>query len=116
MIERSVFGTFAAVGAAPAPPISVDDGTEWADVPAREKPPIINAGGSQNLGSANFGSSSSILTSDSVMPPLLDQPIDPAMSRERRKPFPVGFVIGLLLGIIIGAITALYSVREFVVR
>ncbi|MCC9601513.1 serine/threonine protein kinase [Stieleria sp. JC731] len=57
--------------------------------------------------------SSAAPASDSQIPPLLDQPIDPAMARHRRKPFPIGFVAGLLVGIVIGGITALLSVREY---
>ena len=69
--------------------------------------------GSSQGGSGNLSSNIGMVPSDTQIPPLLDQPIDPAMARERRKPFPLGFVVGLLLGILIGALTALYSVREF---
>ena len=90
-----------------APPIDVESANGFGATANPEAPPIID---SQQVGSANFGSEGG---SDSQMPPLLDQPVDPAMASERRKPFPFGFVIGLLLGIIIGAATALFSVREF---
>lgn len=93
-----------------APPIGMEDGDQWGGTPVVDGPPMV---GASQAGSSQVGSNVGMVPSDSQIPPLLDEPIDPAMSRERRKPFPVGFVIGLLTGILIGALTALYSVREF---
>ncbi len=90
------------------PPIDVDEMEAWPKE-SEEGLRELNAG---QPGSGNTGSHIGMVPSDSQMPSLLDQPIDPAMARERRKPFPLGFVAGMLLGILIGALTALISVRE----
>lgn len=91
-----------------APPIGVEDAEEWGDESAGG-PPMVGPG---QTGSS-VGSNSGIATSDSQMPPLLDQPVNPAMARDRHRPFPVAFVLGLVLGIVIGALSALYGVREY---
>lgn len=103
-----------------APPIGMEDGAEWSSVPVLDGPPAVHSSqlgsgpsGSEQVGSNVLGSNVGMIPSDSQMPPLLDQPVDPAMASQRRKPFPLGFVIGLLAGIVIGALTALYSVREY---
>ncbi|MCO8123033.1 serine/threonine protein kinase [Stieleria sp. TO1_6] len=97
-----------------APPIGMDGGNEWAAVPAVGAAPQIGSEqlGSSQIGSNLLGSNESLGTSDSQMPPLLDQPIDPSMPNSRRKRFPIGFVVGLLLGIVIGAITAITSILQ----
>ncbi|MCS7467869.1 serine/threonine protein kinase [Stieleria sp. ICT_E10.1] len=106
-----------------APPIGMDDGPEWGPTVAADGPPVIGSGqyssglqGSGNQSSGNQGSKVGMVPSDSSMPLVLDQPIDPSMPRERRKPFPVGFVGGLLIGIVLGALTALYCVREYLTQ
>ncbi|QDV43363.1 Serine/threonine-protein kinase PknA [Stieleria neptunia] len=102
-----------------APPIGMDDGQEFGTSGA-DGPAVIGSGqyssglqGSSQQGSGNPGSKVGMVPSDSSMPLVLDQPVDPSMPRERRKPFPVGFVVGLMLGIVLGALTALYCVREY---
>lgn len=102
-----------------APPIGMDDVEEWKDMSGNNEPPFLSdePQGSEHRGSgqlgSNLGSNSGLAISDSQLPPLLDQPVDPAMARERRKPFPIAFVLGLLTGIVIGAGAALYGVREY---
>jgi serine/threonine protein kinase len=109
-----------------APPIAVEDAGDWATLPATASPPR-NGAVSSGSGSGSSGQQSSRAaissggTSSGVAgvpvepppPPFADQPIDRGMARRRRKRFPVGFVVGLLLGIVLGALTALYSVREY---
>lgn len=108
-----------------APPIDIEDGLGWEGEMNIDVPPVVGSGqlGSSQLGSGQFGSEPNgssnqgskvgMVPMDSPIPLRLDQPVDPAMARGRRKPFPIGFIIGLMLGILIGALTALYSVREF---
>jgi serine/threonine protein kinase len=93
-----------------APPIGMEEGQEWGAAAVPDGPPVVGSG---QLGSSVLGSNSGMVPMDSGPPPVMDQLIDPAMPRERRKAFPVGFVVGLLLGILIGALTALYAVRQY---
>ncbi|MEO1615864.1 MAG: serine/threonine-protein kinase [Planctomycetota bacterium] len=95
-----------------APPIDMEDSEPWPAAPAEghsdgesghptSKPQLIS------------GSNSGVASSETQVPPLLDQPVDPSMPRQRKRHFPWWFIVGLLLGIILGAAAALFGVREF---
>jgi len=113
-----------------APPIAVEDAVDWASLPPADAVPagsVVPSGsgtsdsgkrsfsqpGSDGTGSSRSASSEKTVATDPPPPPLSDQPIDRGMASRRRKRFPVAFLVGLLLGIVLGALTALYSVREF---
>ncbi|WP_149496932.1 serine/threonine protein kinase [Roseiconus lacunae] len=100
-----------------APPIGIESEEGAATVEGASetsRPPKAGEdGGDENAQLSSLGSGAASGPSDSQLPPLLDQPVDPAMARRRRRPFPIGFFVGLLLGILIGGLTALFSVREY---
>ncbi|MEM0925708.1 MAG: serine/threonine-protein kinase, partial [Planctomycetota bacterium] len=95
-----------------APPIEMDDAEPWppASVDGRQD---ASSGQAISKPELVVESNSGNASSESQVPPLLDQPIDPAMPNLRRRKFPISFVFGLLIGIALGAIAALLSVREF---
>jgi serine/threonine protein kinase len=93
-----------------APPIGVDGELEqWPGKNLPPEPPVVGTG---SLASGMLGSGSGHIRSDAQPPPLLDQPIDPALSRSRRKNSSLAFIIGLLLGIAAGGLGTAVAIRE----
>ncbi|KAA5540762.1 serine/threonine protein kinase [Roseiconus nitratireducens] len=80
-----------------APPIGVEsEETSWASLNPAEPPPVIQP--------QPIGSGSGTTPSDSRLPPLLDQPVDPAMAAARKNRWGFGFAWGILLGGVLGGL------------